>query len=638
MRAVAKKLLARLPLQTAIILPFAIQVAMAVGVVAYFSYRNGQAAVYTMARQLQGELATRILQEIKETVAKPHIINQLNANALLQGDIDLATGQGEHIFWQQMNIFPSTNFVYCATEAEGIFLGVGRSLGGAGRMLQIQEASLHTGRYMHFYDITPAGRRSRLSVVGDKTYDPRLRPWYIQTKAQGKPNWSKIYPDFETRLPTITANAPVFDPATGKILGVCATDIILSEELNGFLQSSTVIQSGLAFLVAAEGTLLAASTPEPILVEEGEDPILLKAKDSTNPLIRQVAQEIQRYAPPVQTSPVGSTLPNRLVLTLDRKRYLVQISPFTDRLGLDWMLAVVIPEADFMADINDQNQLTLMLYLLALALTGLSGLILARWVVQPINELSQGAQDITQGNWDRILEMDRSDAIGDLSRSFATMAHQLRDSLTQLEQRVEERNLELTQLNQELQRLAHSDGLTQTANRRYFDAYLDQEWQRLGREQHPLSLILCDADYFKPYNDTYGHQAGDECLKQLAIIFQQAAQRPADLVARYGGEEFAIILPYTDTQGAIAVAKHIRRLLEDLALPHRASVQQRVTISMGLATAIPQSQRFPSAMIAAADQALYRAKTSGRDTYHVAEDWVIFLPNKPLHPEPEPQD
>ena len=637
MRAIIKQFLARLPLQTAIILPFAIQVALAVGVVAYLSYRNGQAAVYTMARQLQDELATRILQEVQETVATPHIINQLNVHAFLQGDIDLNTGQGEHIFWQQMNIFPSTNFVYCATEAEGVFLGAGRSLGGMGRILQIQEASPRTGRYMHFYDITPAGRRSRLSVVGDQTYDPRLRPWYIQTKAQGRPNWSEIYPDFETRLPTITANAPAFDPATGNLLGVCATDIILSEELNDFLQGLTISQSGFAFLIDAEGTLLATSTPEAILVDSEDDPMLLHAKDSSNPLIRQVAQDLQRYVPPGQTSLAGATLPKRLVLTLDRERYLVQINPFTDRLGLDWRLVVVIPEVDFMAEIDDQNQLTLMLYLLALSATGLSGLLVARWVVQPIKELSQSAQAITQGKWDSITETDRADAIGDLSRSFATMARQLRDSLTRLEQRVEERNLELTQLNQELQRLAHSDGLTQTANRRYFDSYLDQEWYRLGREQRPLSLILCDADYFKPYNDTYGHQAGDECLKQLASVLQQAAQRPADLVARYGGEEFAIILPYTDTRGAIAVAKQIRRLLANLAIPHRISTQQQVTISMGLATGIPHPNRFPSALIAAADQALYRAKTSGRDTYHVAEDWAIFLPDKQPQPEPDSQ-
>ncbi|QQE64720.1 hypothetical protein GFS31_14010 [Leptolyngbya sp. BL0902] len=610
--------------------------------VAYLSYRNGQAAVYNIAQQLQNELATRILQEIEETVAKPHIINQLNANALLQGDINLLTGQGEHIFWQQMKIFSETNFIYCATEVDGAFLGAGRSQGGTGRVLQIQEANARTGRYIYYYDITPTGRRSRLSAVGDRPYDPRLRPWYMETKAKGKPNWSNIYLDFETRLPTITANAPVFDLDTGSLIGVCATDIILSEELNGFLRTLTISQSGIAFIMDAEGVLLATSTPESILAEEGggqgANSLLLKAIDSENPVIRQVAQALQGHTPPDQDVPTRVRLLDRLVITLDRERYLVQVSPFSDQMGLDWRLVVVIPEADFMAQINDQNHLTLTLYLLALALTGVSGMLLARWVVRPIQDLSQSAQAITQGNWTQPILTERSDAIGDLSRSFAIMADQLKDSLITLEQRVEERNLELTQLNQELQRLAHSDGLTQTANRRYFDAYLDQEWYRLGREQQILSLILCDVDYFKPYNDTYGHQAGDECLKQLALVFQQETQRPADLVARYGGEEFAIILPYTDTQGAITVARQIRHSLATLAIPHASSPQGQITVSMGIATALPQPTRFTSALIAAADQALYQAKTQGRNSYCVAEDWAIFQPDRHSPSRQESQD
>ena len=629
MVAIVKRLLRKIPLQTAIILPFAVQVALAVGAVAYLSYRNGQAAVYDMAQQLQNELATRILQELKETVAKPHIINQLNANSLLQGDINLLTGQGEQIFWQQMNIFPSTNFVYCAMEADGAFLGVGRSQGGTGRILQIQEVNADTGRYFHYYDITPSGKRSRLSIVGDETYDPRLRPWYIQTKEKNKPNWSDVYLDFETRLPTITASAPVFNAETGDLFGVCATDIILSEELNDFLRSLTISESGIAFIMDAEGSLLATSTPESILAERGQDSLLLTAQASENPVIRQVAESLQRHPAPGDSALTGVTWPERSVLKVNDERHLVQVSRFADHLGLDWILVVVIPEVDFMAQIDDQNQLTLMLYLLALALTGVSGLLIARWMVQPINDLSLRAKEITQGKWDKVISTDRADAIGELSRSFAIMADQLQDSLTTLEQRVEERNLELTQLNQELQRLAHSDGLTQTANRRYFDAYLEQEWQRLSREQQPLSLILCDADYFKPYNDTYGHQAGDECLKQLAKVLQQAAQRPADLVARYGGEEFAIILPYTDTAGAITVAKHIRRRLEALAIPHQSSHHGYLTISMGIATSLPHPTRFPSLLITAADQALYAAKTSGRDTYRVAEDWALSLPSAP---------
>ncbi|MFA9202275.1 MAG: diguanylate cyclase domain-containing protein, partial [Candidatus Nanopelagicaceae bacterium] len=136
--------------------------------------------------------------------------------------------------------------------------------------------------------------------------------------------------------------------------------------------------------------------------------------------------------------------------------------------------------------------------------------------------------------------------------------------------------------NQKLQKLAILDGLTGIANRRYFDLVLDKEWQRLAREQQPLSLILCDIDYFKAYNDTYGHQQGDRCLKQVAQILQQSTRRPADLVARYGGEEFAIILPNTDLQGALFIAKNIKQELAQKQLPHsQSSVSQYVTCSMG---------------------------------------------------------
>lgn len=629
MIAIAKKLLHQLPLQVAIILPFMVQVALVVGGVAYLSYRNGQAAVYAMAAQLQNELTARILQELKETMAKPHSINQLNVVALLQGNINLLTGEGEYIFWQQTNIFPSTNFVYCATEADGAFLGVGRSQGGTGRILQIQEVNPNTDRYFHYYDINSAGKRERLSAIGDQIYDPRVRPWYIKTKALGKSNWSDVYLDFETRLPTITANAPVFSPETNQLLGVCATDIILSEELSSFLRSLAISESGVAFLMDVDGALLASSASETILTPSREHGNLSKAQDSNHPIIQQVTLELARRTGAEEASWLGVTIPEHLIFDVEGQRYLVKVALFSDQLGLDWILVIAIPETDFMGQINDQNQITLVLYILALALTGASGWLLARWMVKPIQDLNQSAQEIAQGKWDKAINTDRSDAIGELSRSFATMAGQLRDSLTTLEQRVEERNLELTQLNQELQRLAHSDGLTQTANRRYFDAYLDQEWQRLGREQQPLSLILCDADYFKPYNDTYGHQAGDECLKQLAQVFLRGAQRPADLVARYGGEEFAIILPYTDTRGAIAVAEHIRDLLKELAIAHQASPLGYLTLSMGIATAVPHPHRFPSALIAAADQALYQAKTSGRNDYRVADNWSIILPFAP---------
>lgn len=172
----------------------------------------------------------------------------------------------------------------------------------------------------------------------------------------------------------------------------------------------------------------------------------------------------------------------------------------------------------------------------------------------------------------------------------------------------------LQKANEKLQQLATMDGLTQIANRRRFDDRLKQEWRRLGRESAALSLILCDIDHFKLYNDTYGHQAGDDCLRTVARTMADTARRPADLVARYGGEEFAVILPNTDGEGAVRVALEIREAVRGRELAHSSSpVGPSVTLSLGVATMIPNPQIPPENLVEAADQALYEAKEQGRD-------------------------
>ncbi len=168
--------------------------------------------------------------------------------------------------------------------------------------------------------------------------------------------------------------------------------------------------------------------------------------------------------------------------------------------------------------------------------------------------------------------------------------------------------------NQKLQKLAILDGLTGIANRRYFDLVIDQEWQRLTRGQQPLSLILCDIDYFKAYNDTYGHQQGDRCLQQVAQILRQSIKRPADLAARYGGEELALILPNTDYRGAWCVAQRVLRQLAREQIPHpKSPVSQFVTLSLGVATKIPERSHSFRNLIDVADKYLYQAKQAGRN-------------------------
>ncbi len=168
--------------------------------------------------------------------------------------------------------------------------------------------------------------------------------------------------------------------------------------------------------------------------------------------------------------------------------------------------------------------------------------------------------------------------------------------------------------NLNLERLATLDSLTGVPNRRKFDGHLNLEWRRMAREQLPLSLILCDIDYFKSYNDTYGHLAGDFCLQQVAQAINRTIKRPADLVARYGGEEFAIILPNTHVEGALQVAEAMRNEVQNLKIAHaQSAVHKYVTISAGVVSLVPQYKLDPSTLITVADKALYQAKEQGRN-------------------------
>jgi diguanylate cyclase (GGDEF)-like protein len=172
--------------------------------------------------------------------------------------------------------------------------------------------------------------------------------------------------------------------------------------------------------------------------------------------------------------------------------------------------------------------------------------------------------------------------------------------------------------------LASSDGLTQIANRRRFDEYLTEQWQKMARLQAPLSVLLCDIDCFKQYNDTYGHPAGDDCLKLIVKALTSAIYRSSDLLARYGGEEFAAVLPQTDLRQALNVAQRMQEAIADLKIPHSASAAgSYVTISIGIASLIPSEQQPESFLLDEADRKLYDAKHQGRN--YIAHDKLDLL-------------
>ncbi|QUS62283.1 diguanylate cyclase domain-containing protein [Synechocystis sp. PCC 7338] len=179
---------------------------------------------------------------------------------------------------------------------------------------------------------------------------------------------------------------------------------------------------------------------------------------------------------------------------------------------------------------------------------------------------------------------------------------------------------QLETANIRLQQISSLDALTQVANRYLFNSTLEREWQRLQRVKEPLALLLCDVDFFKGFNDNYGHPAGDRCLKKIASVMAKVAKRPTDLVARYGGEEFGIILSQTELQGAIHVAEALQTEVANLAIPHTESDTGYVTLSIGIAVCLPDRHGSPHALVKAADLVLYEAKANGRNQWRTYEE------------------
>ncbi|MFL6710244.1 MAG: diguanylate cyclase domain-containing protein [Massilia sp.] len=254
-------------------------------------------------------------------------------------------------------------------------------------------------------------------------------------------------------------------------------------------------------------------------------------------------------------------------------------------------------------------------------LIGLAGLfgcvllamLLARSIAKPLDDLVDSMRASAQGAHVRPVEPQGSDELTTLAQHFNTMAGTLMRNQEQLEERVDERTRDLAAANEQLAALSMTDAMTGIANRRRFDEALERELQRASRAGTPLALLMIDVDFFKKYNDHYGHQQGDACLRSVAMLLQSHARRAGDLAARYGGEEFTLIAADTDPAAANALAETIRAGVEALRLPHVDSPMGVLTASVGVVALVPTSTTSAAQILGLADQAMYRAKDQGRN-------------------------
>ena len=303
-----------------------------------------------------------------------------------------------------------------------------------------------TNQDLHVYHADRWGNRGLLfRNVG--AYDPRLRPWYKAAVKSRQTTWSEVYLDFSTQIPTVTASQPVYDRQSRQIAGVCATDVLLTDDLRKFLANLTVDKAGQAFILDRTGALLSTSTDDPLTVGEGTNTSLFQATSSQNLLVSGTTRYLLERFGSLQA--IRSS--QQLNIQLGGERELIQVLPFNDGRGLDWLIVVVIPEAAFMEQINANTRTTILLCILALLLVIGLGIVIARRITHPLLRLSQASSTLATGNLDQTVEAEQGiQELVTLAQSFNTMAEQLRTSFNnlaqanqQLEERVADRTAQL---------------------------------------------------------------------------------------------------------------------------------------------------------------------------------------------------
>jgi signal transduction histidine kinase/CheY-like chemotaxis protein len=444
------------PLHGILVAPFVLQISLAVGLIGWLSIRNGQQAVNEVAVQLRNELTSRIEQYLQTYLSTPHRINQLNAKAVQLGEVNLQDFASlEHHLWYQLKIFDTVTAVYIGSENRE-HVAVEREEDG---QFQVKVSGDSTNHEVRIYAADRPGNRIRL-LRSRPNYDPRTRPWYTSAVKAGTAQWGGVYRLFATPKYVLNASLPIYGDRN-QLLGVAAVDFSLTG-ISQFLHGLKIGKSGETFILESETGLLVGSsaTQEPYMIENPDapitkqNPVRVKAIDSSDVLTRRTVQYLlNRFG---SLSQIQAR--EQLNFEIEGQRQFLQVVPLKNSQGLDWVIVVVVPEADFMDQIQANTRTTILLCLAALGLAIVLGVFTTRWITQPILHLGNAAKAIAAGNLDQTVVVNSTKELNGLAQSFNQMAQQLRELFSSLEQtnenleiRVQQRTTELGEKNAQLQ-------------------------------------------------------------------------------------------------------------------------------------------------------------------------------------------
>jgi len=410
----------KLPLRVILIVPFVLQIFAAVGLTGYLSLRNGQKSVQDLAGQLMGEVDGRISRHVRDYLETPDQINQLNKSALDLGQLDSNDLQSmEKHFLQQSKIFDKVSYIQFGS-AQGEFVGLEINDDKTVRY-QVTES---TGT-LRTYSIKENGDRDRF-LKASPNYDPRNRPWYTVPQQANATAWTNIYAWVNPPTLAITIGQPYYG-RDGKFQGILATDLSIAQ-ISSFLNSLKIGETGQAFIFDSKGMMVATSTAEKPFAIVSDTPEQIHSTESQNPLTRQTAEYLES-----EFGNLASADSEQIInFKIDGKPHFLAINQLTDSNGLSWTKAIVIPESDFMTQINANTRTTIILCLGALGAAVILGLYTSRWIAQPIYRLSEASEAMAQGKLDRQVAVGGAKEIGILSQSFNRMAMRLKSQFNLL--------------------------------------------------------------------------------------------------------------------------------------------------------------------------------------------------------------
>ncbi|MBW4515200.1 MAG: HAMP domain-containing protein [Timaviella obliquedivisa GSE-PSE-MK23-08B] len=562
-----------LPLRAVVILPFVLQILTAVGLVGYLSFRNGQRAVNDLSTQLRSEVADRIHLYISNFVALPPRINKTSEEVIRRNFLTLKSlNQVEQYIALQMRLHPTVSYIAYG-NSEGKLRGGERKSDGA---LTLDHSDDITKADYRTYQTDADGDRTQLLETLPEKYDARQRPWYKAAANAGKPIWGNTYLWVNTQELSIPAVHPIYSP-DGKLQGVFSTEFLLSN-VSKFLQKLKIAKSGKTFVIERSGLLIASSISEkPFrLAFNGKTQERLNVYDSKDALTHAIAKYLlNRFG-----NYRNIRERQQLEFDFNGDRQLMQIQPFSDGKGLDWLIVVVIPEADFMEQIYENTRSTLWLCLAAATIATVSGIYTSRWITQPILQLSHASRAIAEGDLEQKVMMTRTDELGVLAQSFNQMAVQLKISFEVLEVRVEERTAELNEQRQETERLLLRLLPASIADR------LKRSSEIIADSYTEVTVLFADLVDFTAYahqtsaNDTVG------LLNQIFSIFDQLAEEYQLEKIKTIGDGYMIAggLPIPKANHAEAVAEMaiaMQRAVAQFRQPSGEPFQLRVGIHTG---------------------------------------------------------